>query len=428
MASTEVTRSADRALVSWHDVAREAVRAPKREWVLALGLPLAAAVLAGLVEWALAGADEAGWDQAAGSAVTAPVIVFLAFIVLAAMAKAVRASVVVARREISDRDSTITNLEGKVAELEAQVAAHTGSPLERWIVGRLSEADMIARQRDLRADDWYFNQMGAWDTVNCNRLAFGDETHAPLAPDLIGSYRRDPRTGHTDGIYPPHDAAEQDRYYEQRKTWLRETLDGLRAGTVEPPEALPEISEDHRKELQEIAAGIDSRLELERRTVYAPRTGSGRLPVAESFRTHFPKCAKALDEWDRNVNELDDGRIVLQRLVGEECQRRSLSDLVLLVFGDAVERDAESLPWVKTGDGLLMLGHGLSMTELSEAVNVEEFKRPYDRLLADGRAWDEAAAVRRARIRVDAMKVVLDGELGRIQALHVIRGRCPLCS
>src|ERR1019366_2436364 len=316
MASTEVTKSRDRALLPWRDVAREAVRAPRREWVVALELPLTAAVITGLVEWALAGADEAGWDQATGSGVIAPVIVFLAFIVLAAMVKAVRASVVVARREISERDATITSLEAKVAELDAQVAAQTASGLERWIVSRLSEADMIARQRDVRADAWYFNEMGDWDTANCNRLAFGDDSHAPLAPDLIDSYRRDPRTGQTDG---------------------------MRAGTVEPPEPLPEISEDHRKELQEIAAGIDSRLDLERTTVYAPRTGSGRLPVAESFRTHFPKLAKALDEWDRNVDELDEARIVLQGLVAEECQRRSLSDSVLLVFGEAVQRDAESL-------------------------------------------------------------------------------------
>jgi hypothetical protein len=428
MASTEVTKSRDRALLPWRDVAREAVRAPRREWVVALGLPLTAAVITGLVEWALAGADEAGWDQATGSGVIAPVIVFLAFIVLAAMVKAMRASVVVARREISERDATITSLEAKVAELEAQVAAQTASGLERWIVSRLSEADMIARQRDVRADAWYFNEMGDWDTANCNRLAFGDDSHAPLAPDLIDSYRRDPRTGQTDGIYPPHDAAEQDRYYEQRKTWLRDTLDGLRAGTVEPPEPLPEISEDHRKELQEIAAGIDSRLDLERTTVYAPRTGSGRLPVAESFRTHFPKLAKALDEWDRNVDELDEARIVLQGLVAEECQRRSLSDSVLLVFGDAVQRDAESLPWVQTGDDLLMLGHGLSMTELSEGVDVADFKRPYDELFADVREWDEAGALRGARLRVDAMEVGLHEELDRIQALHVIRGRCPLCS
>jgi len=426
MASTEVTKSPARALLPWHEVAREAVRAPKREWVVALGLPLVAAILAGLVEWALGGADEAGWDQASGSGVIAPVIVFVAFIALAAMVKAVRASVIVARRAISKRDSTITGLERKVAELAAEVEAQEASPLERWIVSRLSEADTIARQRDVRGDAWYFREIGDWDTANCNRLAFGDESHPPLAPDLIDSYRRDPRTSQTDGIYPPHDTAEQDRYYEQRKTWLRETLDGLRAGTLEPPEPIPEISEEHRKELQEIAAGIDSRLELERNTVYAPPKGSGMRPVAESFRTHLPKLAQTLDEWDRDVGELDEARIVLQGLVAEECQHRSLSDSVLFAFGQTVERDAQSLPWIQAD--LLMLGEGLSMTELSEGVDIEEFKRPYDELLVDVRDWDQATALRRARLRLDAMKVNLHGELERIQALHVIRGRCALCS
>jgi hypothetical protein len=102
-----------------------------------------------------------------------------------------------------------------------------------------------------------------------------------------------------------------------------------------------------------------------------------------------------------------------------------LSDSVLLVFGQTVERDAQSLPWIQTD--LLMLGDGLSMTELSEGVAVEEFKRPYDQLLVDVREWDQSAALRRARQRLDAMKVNLHKELERIQALHVIRGRCPLC-
>ncbi len=68
------------------------------------------------------------------------------------------------------------------------------------------------------------------------------------------------------------------------------------------------------------------------------------------------------------------------------------------------------------------------MTDLSEGVDVADFKRPYDELFAAVREWDEAGALRGARLRLDAMKVGLHEELDRIQALHVIRGRCPLCS
>ena len=43
--------------------------------------------------------------------------------------------------------------------------------------------------------------MNTWDTANVNRLLFGEEGQTALAPDLVDSYREDPRTGHADGIF-----------------------------------------------------------------------------------------------------------------------------------------------------------------------------------------------------------------------------------
>jgi hypothetical protein len=103
------------------------------------------------------------------------------------------------------------------------------TPLEEWLQERIAAAATLARQRGRRGNDWYFAEMNTWDTANVNRLLFGEEGQTALAPDLVDSYREDPRTGHADGIYPPHDAVDQDRYYEQRKAWLESTFGELRA-------------------------------------------------------------------------------------------------------------------------------------------------------------------------------------------------------
>jgi hypothetical protein len=298
------------------------------------------------------------------------------------------------------------------------------SPLERWLNARLAAADILARQRAARGDRWYFDAMSDWDTTNVKRMAFGEGARDALAPELVEGYREEPRTGQADGIYPPQDAAEYDRYYEQRKAWIRATIEALRTGTIEPPEPAPEIPEKHREELQAIADGLDNRLTLERRSVYAPRSGSGTQPVAQSFRAHFPKLTGTLDERDQLVDELEQAREAMQSWVGENSSASLLGPLTWAIQ-HVVERGGDALPWVETD--YLMLGPAFAMIKITDDVDLDAFKRPYDEMLEAARDSDEGATLRRARLRLDAANATLHTELERIKAFHVIRGRCDLC-
>ncbi len=313
------------------------------------------------------------------------------------------------------------------SELETAREALTATPptpltsLERWFQGRIAQADALARQRGVRGDDWYFAAMNDWDFTNLKRLAFDDGDQAALAPDLAPGYRDDPRTGQPDGSYPPHDTAEQDRYYGQRKAWLDETFRALRAGTLEPPAPQPEVPEKHRDELQAIAAGLDARLDLERPAVYAPVNGQGKQPLAKSFRTHFPSATRMLDEWDSLVAELDEARSALHDRVSNDWP-----NFPILAVARAVETASDSLPWTDTPDYLL-LGEYV-VHDVEEGVDWAEFKRPYNEAFVAVLETSESAAVRRARLRLDAGKQTLHATLERIEALHVIRGRCELCT
>jgi hypothetical protein len=124
-------------------------------------------------------------------------------------------------------------LAGSVRLYFVHGGASQPTPLEGWLPERIEAAAMFARDRPVQGDKWYFDAMNDWDWANVNQMAFGEEGQKALAPDLVVSYREDPRTGHPDGFYPPHDgaekdAAEKDRYYEQRLAWLTQTLARLK--------------------------------------------------------------------------------------------------------------------------------------------------------------------------------------------------------
>lgn len=113
---------------------------------------------------------------------------------------------------------------------ERVIARERSKPLttlETWLQARIVAVEKIARQRPMRGDKWYIDEMGRWDFANIREMHDGEN---PVAPDLVLSYREDPRTGHTDGIYPPQDVAEYDRYYNQRTAWIRNTFSRLRRG------------------------------------------------------------------------------------------------------------------------------------------------------------------------------------------------------
>ncbi|MGH3427768.1 MAG: hypothetical protein ACREP9_05480, partial [Candidatus Dormibacteraceae bacterium] len=96
------------------------------------------------------------------------------------------------------------------------------TPLEKWLQEHIDKAGAIERQRKIRGEDWYLGAMSEWDFENAQGML-------KLAPDLVDGYRENPKSDKPDGFHPPHDMAEQERYYGQRLSWLRDTLKGLHA-------------------------------------------------------------------------------------------------------------------------------------------------------------------------------------------------------
>lgn len=418
-------------ILPWREVRGEIGKAARRGWPGLFGASLVVAILAGAVQWLLDGHDEKAWRTVTNNGFVAPLIALVTLILLWVLIEAARAPTVLARERIAQHRKLITQHQEEISRLRTEAEARDGvampspSPLEEWIRQRLHDADELARQRDARGDKWYFSAMSDWDTTNVDLMGVNKTERPALAPELVNQYRSDPRTGHTDGVYPPHDDAEHDRYYQQRKASLNQILEALRAGTNEPRESEPEIPKEHREELQALAAGLEDRLSLERRTTYAPLKADGSRPIAQSFRTHFPQLAGALDRWDGLVRELDEAREMMQQWVG--AHDPAFAGAVAYYFADVIEHGGGQLPWIDAGD-YLGLGSGLSMVEITAELDIDEFKRPYDDLLARAATTDEASTLQRARLRVDAANEVLRAELERIQALHVVRGRCDLCS
>lgn len=139
----------------------------------------------------------------------------------------------------------------------------------------------------------------------------------PVAPDLADDYRRNPLTGLIDGIPPPHGTEEHEAYYQRRLDWLERKVRELRGGRVE---LAPEVSAEHRKQLQATAEGIERYLHLERKVRYHPPNRDGSLPAARSFRTHFPAMARMLDEWDALMPQLQETREALEKSVNAAAE------------------------------------------------------------------------------------------------------------
>jgi hypothetical protein len=102
------------------------------------------------------------------------------------------------------------------------------TPLEQWLQQRVLDAATIARQRPIRGDKWYLRRMEQWDAKNAWELLFGRSR----APDLVNSYRAADASHpeQVDGVGPPHDLEEYERYYRRRLDWLERTFKGLRKG------------------------------------------------------------------------------------------------------------------------------------------------------------------------------------------------------
>jgi hypothetical protein len=112
--------------------------------------------------------------------------------------------------------------EGKESEQEPL------TPLEKWLQERIQAASTIERQRLVRGDKWYLRRMEQWDAKNAFELMVGPSR----APELVDSYRaaNASHLDQVDGVGPPHDLREHERYYRRRLDWLERTFKGLRKG------------------------------------------------------------------------------------------------------------------------------------------------------------------------------------------------------
>ena len=224
----------------------------------------------------------------------------------------------------------------------------------------------------------------------------------------------------------------QSAYMDRRLGALLKLLRDRRGGSDSPASAAhevapaPEVPEEHRKELQEIAAGLQDSVAMERKAGYHPPGRDGTIELAHSFRQHFPSVAQALDEWDRLSEEIWEARRALWEWEAREWGDRAQPAMPGLVIANVVEGGADRLPWNDASDYLMLPGVG--MLELKEGVDVEGFKHPYDEFLQEALRSEEAARLRQRRGEVDDAKSSLQQALRLIRARHVLRGRCDLCS
>lgn len=215
---------------------------------------------------------------------------------------------------------------------------------------------------------------------------------------------------------------EHDDYYARRLEWLEQTLDRLGCAEIEPE---PEVPDDHRKELQEIAAGLQGSIAIERRAGYHPPGQDGTVVLAQSFRAHFPRVARMLDEWDVLHDEIWAARHAVWDWEANNWNDRASPGMPGLVVSDAIEYGGNTLPWTEAADYLMLPGVG--MLKLGEGVDLNAFKRPYDDFLAEALGTQEAATLRQLRLRIDDATGLIHQELQLIRSMHVIRGRCELC-
>jgi hypothetical protein len=173
------------------------------------------------------------------------------------------------------------------------------------------------------------------------------------------------------------------------------------------------VPEAHRLELQAIAAGLEQgSMPLERKASYHPPGQDGTQPLAQSFRTHFPALARMLDEWDRLIAEFDTAKRSMWAWMGEEWGDRSFPYPPTLVYSQIAECGGDSLPWVET-DWLML--DGLGIVQITEGIDLDEVKRPYDDFLDEALSTNHAAELRRLRARVDAAQQTIREQLELIQ-------------
>lgn len=186
-------------------------------------------------------------------------------------------------------------------------AALTDRPtrLETWLRQRLEVYRRLARERHVQGDDWYLEKMGEWELDTVRQMALDAD---PVAPGLVDEYRRDPQTGHVDGVVPPHGVQEYDQYYERRLDWLTHTLSALVTGGLAPGEGIQrqDVSEapigpEHLGHLRALLRAIMSAIAGEQ-AVFSLGPLSSEFERG-MFSAHSAPLVRDVKAWDEAVGE-----------------------------------------------------------------------------------------------------------------------------
>lgn len=178
----------------------------------------------------------------------------------------------------------------------------------------------------------------------------------------------------------------------------------------------PPVPDAHRDQLKELAEAYST-------TVRYRRAAHGKQHprLEQSFWRHFPDAGKLLEEWDAALAKHQASEDDFRRWLQEHGRTLTASHAVMA----AVESGADFY-W-SVNSGYLWLEGGNGIAPVSEGIDVEALKRPYEQLLTRARAASEGEALRATLAELLDIEQSALAELQRIQMLHVIRGRCELC-
>lgn len=333
------------------------------------------------------------------------------------------------------------------------------SRLEAWIEERLQAYQLLARERPVQGDSWYFTKMGEWELATVQEMALDEN---PVAPQLVDEFRRYRQPQGIPGIEPPHGVPEYDEYYGRRIGWLELTLSALRSGDRQVVQVgtsneirQPPIGPEHLERLRNLLTAVDLAL-AGGREVFLPG------PLGNEFERgivsgHFGPVLPDLRAWDdviiehreaprrlrdkfsrevvtRGLNDPPyDGHVIAEHL-SEITERRSLRGQLSAPL--VLDRGPDSI-WSGWADGSMNIERRPEAAiKLPQLVTPEELETaenlivPVNKLIRDAQNWDEAQAVSDAADRLQAFpREQLRETLRRLTMVETIRESddCPLC-
>jgi hypothetical protein len=338
--------------------------------------------------------------------------------------------------------------------------AEPSSRLEGWLDDRLQAQRLLARERPVQGDRWYFAKMGEWELATVEEMALDED---PVAPGLVDEFRRYKQPQGVPGIEPPHGVPEYDEYYGRRIEWLELKLNILRTGERElaqaaavPTEpAQPLTPPEHLERLRALLAATDVAIANEHELFSVG-------PLENEFErgivsAHFAALIPNLRSWDevvwerrqaprrlrdkfseevvaRGLNDPPyDGHVIAEHL-SEMTERRSLGGQLDAPL--VLDRGPDSI-WSGWADGSMNIERrpetAIKLPQLvtpAELEKAENLIAPVNELIREAQTWDEAQGVRDAADRLQSFpREQLRETLRRLRMVETIRETddCPLC-